>query len=198
MHNLSTSFVLGYHGCNKETGERLLSGEAFQPSENNYDWLGSGIYFWEANPDRALQWARQCALRQSPGEYEPFVVGAVIDPGFCLDLISSNGIKAVEQAYRDFSAVITASGAQIPENIGGTDLFLRKLDCVVINYLNEARKNAKERPFDSVRAVFTEGEPLYENSGFRQKTHIQVCVRSPEKICGVFRVAPRYFTAPSP
>lgn len=45
-------------------------------------------------------------------EVESFVVGAVIDPGFCLDLISSNGIQAVEEAYASFQSVVAASGAQ--------------------------------------------------------------------------------------
>ena len=59
MHNLTASFVLGYHGCDRDAGEKLLQNEQFRPSENSYDWLGSGIYFWEANPDRALDWAIQ-------------------------------------------------------------------------------------------------------------------------------------------
>jgi hypothetical protein len=49
MHELSSSFVLGYHGCDKKVGERVLAGERLKPSENEYDWLGHGIYFWEAN-----------------------------------------------------------------------------------------------------------------------------------------------------
>ena len=32
----------------------LLRGEPLQPSENDYDWLGRGIYFWEHGPQRAL------------------------------------------------------------------------------------------------------------------------------------------------
>jgi len=141
VHNLFTSFVLGYHGCDRETGERLLLNETFQPSENTYDWLGSGIYFWEANPGRALEWAKERAnriLNKEGREAEPFVVGAVIDPGFCLDLISSNGIHAVEAAYASFQVVVAASGAQMPENVGGDDLRLRKLDCAVINFLHFA------------------------------------------------------------
>jgi len=31
VHNLSTCFVLGYHGCDRETGERLLLNEPFHP-----------------------------------------------------------------------------------------------------------------------------------------------------------------------
>jgi hypothetical protein len=116
VHNLSTTFVLGYHGCDRETGERLLLNEAFQPSENAYDWLGSGIYFWEANPDRALEWAHERAdriLKDEGRKLEPFVVGAAIDLGFCLDLISSNGIHAVEEAYISFQSIVAASGAQM-------------------------------------------------------------------------------------
>jgi hypothetical protein len=122
VHNLSTSFVLGYHGCDRDTGERLLLNQPFQPSENTYDWLGSGIYFWEANPDRALEWATDRAdriLKKEGRKVEPFVVGAVVDPGFCLDLISSNGIHAIEEAYASFQSVVSASGAQVPENVGG-------------------------------------------------------------------------------
>ena len=66
MHNLSASFVLGYHGCDRETSERLLLNEPFRPSENAYDWLGAGIYFWEANPDRALDWARHRSSLKNP------------------------------------------------------------------------------------------------------------------------------------
>jgi hypothetical protein len=197
VHSLSTSFVLGYHGCDRETGERLLLNEAFRPSENDYDWLGSGIYFWEANPDRARDWAVQHAerIKQKSGiVVEPSVVGAVIELGFCLDLISTNGLQAVEQAYGSYCAVATASGAQIPENVGGDELFLRKLDCAVINFLHGVRRAGGEVPFDTVRALFTEGEHLYPNSGFRRKTHIQICVRKASTIKAVFRVPTEHFS----
>ena len=65
MHSLSASFVLGYHGCDQAVGEGLLDGDDFKPSKNDYDWLGPGIYFWEANPQRGLDFARELA-RSSP------------------------------------------------------------------------------------------------------------------------------------
>jgi hypothetical protein len=197
MHNLSASFVLGYHGCDRETGERLLLNEPFRPSENAYDWLGSGIYFWEANPDRAMDWARQRAARKKIRddiEVEPLVVGAIIDLGYCLDLISTNGSHAVEEAYEVLKAYFGASGEQLPKNSGGDDLLHRKLDCMVINYLHEFRQNSAQAPFDTVRGLFPEGGLLYPNSGFRRKTHIQICVRNQENIKGVFRVPDRHFT----
>ena len=197
MHNLSASFVLGYHGCDREIGERLLQNEQFRPSENTYDWLGSGIYFWEANPDRALDWARERTERRKLFEEiqaEPFVVGAVLDLGFCLDLISANGSQAAENAYVGLKRDLVEIGGQIPVNSGGEDLLHRKLDCMVINYLHKSREISGRNPFDTVRAVFTEGEPIYPTAGFRRKTHIQICIRNPENIKGVFRVLDRHFS----
>ena len=46
--------IIAYHGCDTATAEQLLAGGSFQKSENKYDWLGEGIYFWEFGPDRAL------------------------------------------------------------------------------------------------------------------------------------------------
>jgi len=144
-----------------------------------------------------LDWARQqCQLRKQPNEIgpEPFVVGAVIDPGFCLDLISSNGIQALEDIYSNFQMVIAASDVEMPKNVGGEDLLLRKLDCAVINYFHKVRKIREQPTFDTVRGVFTEGERIYPNSGFRRKTHIQICVINPDVIKGVFRVPESHFT----
>lgn len=200
MHNLSTSFLLGYHGCDRETGERLLLNESFLPSDNGYDWLGSGIYFWESNPDRALAWAQTRAARKSGDDrfIEPFVVGAVIDPGFCLDLITSNGTSVLTDSFPIYRGVTAASGAHIAANTGGEDYLQRKLDCAVINFVHELRETNFKPPFDTVRGVFMEGARIYPNSGFRQQTHIQICVRNPLCIKGVFRVPQSHFTTSVP
>src|SRR5438876_9349241 len=49
--------VVGYHGCSRETAERVIAGQPFVPSTRRYDWLGVGIYFWEYGPFRAREWA---------------------------------------------------------------------------------------------------------------------------------------------
>ena len=68
------------------------------PSEKAYDWLGSGIYFWENDPERALEWAIQKA---EAGAYkEPFVVGAIIDLGNCLDLITRKYVPLIQTRLR--------------------------------------------------------------------------------------------------
>ena len=38
--------IVGFHGCEKDIAEKVLSGKnVLKASENDYDWLGTGIYF---------------------------------------------------------------------------------------------------------------------------------------------------------
>ena len=69
---------------------------------------------------------------------------------------------------------------------GNSDLLLRRLDCAVIESLHMYRKNSNQPAYDSVRGVFTEAQPIYSNSGFLEKSHIQLCVRNPNCIKGFF------------
>jgi hypothetical protein len=194
LHELSTSFVLGYHGCDQTVADALISGEEFEHETNEWDWLGSGIYFWEANPLRGLEFARE--LKTHPERTKrplktPAVVGAVINLGYCLDLTSSMGIRAVEASHESFVALCEAEGRALPSNKGGPDRLMRNLDCAVINHLHNVRERSSQKPFDTVRGIFLEGDPIYVDAGFRKKTHIQICVRSRDCIKGVFRVPAR-------
>lgn len=51
--------VLGFHGCDEKVGESILKtpGAHIHPSDNAWDWLGAGIYFWENDPVRAYEFA---------------------------------------------------------------------------------------------------------------------------------------------
>jgi hypothetical protein len=118
----------------------------------------------------------------------PAVVGAVIELGHCLDLLSTAGVQAVKLAHDHFLHFCDAAGSEVPKNHLGDDLLLRNLDCAVINHVHKARAETNLPEFDTVRGVFLEGERIYENSGFREKTHIRICVRNHENIKGVFRV----------
>jgi len=60
--------LIGYHGCDRKV--------ALKPSQNDYDWLGPGIYFWVDSPKRGLEWARELAARKVAGITEPYVLGA--------------------------------------------------------------------------------------------------------------------------
>jgi hypothetical protein len=191
VHELSSSFILAYHGCDRSVAERLLNNKTFRLSENDYDWLGSGVYFWEANPARALAWARHLRKvgKSGPARIrQPYAIGAVINLGYCLDLISTNGIEFVKEAYLDFKHYMEQSGSPMPTNRGGDDLLQRYLDCAVINHIHSVIKRDKGKAFDTVRGVFLEGKRIYNTSGFYEKTHIQICVRNLSNIKGVFRV----------
>jgi hypothetical protein len=191
VHELSSSFILAYHGCDRSVAERLLNNKTFRLSKNDYDWLGSGVYFWEANPARALAWARHLKKvgKSGPSRIrKPYAVGAVINLGYCLDLISTNGIKFVKEAFLDFKHYMDQSGGPMPTNRGGGDLLQRYLDCAVINHIHSVIKRDKSKAFDTVRGVFLEGKRIYDTSGFHEKTHIQICVRNLSNIKGIFRI----------
>jgi hypothetical protein len=188
LHRLSTTFVLGYHGCDNAVAERLLGGDRFRLSENDYDWLGPGIYFWEANPHRALSFAREVQKREPSKVKSPAVLGAVIEFGLCLDLASEAGIIQARAAYDALREVSEAAGTALPINDLGPDSLLRRLDCAVIRQLHQIRETADQEPVDTVRGIFIEGEPLYPTAKFYTKTHCQVCVCNPLQIKGVFRV----------
>jgi hypothetical protein len=118
------------------------------------------IDFREANPDRALAWAQDNVERKAKLgiTVQPAVVGAVINLGFCLDLITDNGIMAVEKAYtglpREAGLVeaMETIGKKLPVNSGGNDLRRKRLDCYVMNYLHASRKEDPGlEEFDTLR-----------------------------------------------
>jgi hypothetical protein len=188
MYSVLPSFVLGFHGCDKRVGEDILAGKSrLLPSENSYDWLGSGIYFWENNPRRAFDYAKmvQANPKRSNGKVDdPFVIGAVIDLGRCLNLTESKSIEILKQGYDLYTQSCSAAEFPLPQNDG----LLRRLDCAVINMVHKFYRDENKPPFDSVRGLFLEGDKVYDNAGFFKESHIQVCIRNPNCIKGYFRV----------
>ena len=86
--------VVGYHGCLEPLASELLSGQKplaeWPRSQNRWDWLGSGLYFWEHAPQRAYRWANQRAARAG-GTAQPAVVGALIQLNQCFDCLCLAG-----------------------------------------------------------------------------------------------------------
>lgn len=188
MHQFAR-IVLGYHGCNAaasiEFSRALLNGTAnvaeWQPSDNPYDWLGRGIYFWEHGPERARHWASEDGI----------VIGAVVQLGRCLDLTDVNNTCLLRPAYDGLIEEYCARELDLPKN-EGRDLKLRKLDCLVINRLITAMEDQSRHAdgpptFQTVRCAFEEGEDAFPGSMLKTETHIQIAVRDPSCILGVFR-----------
>lgn len=184
------NLIIGFHGCDKSVFEKVLyKHEPFKGSFNDYDWLGNGMYFWENNLERAWEWANSGLTSPTVQIKEPAVIGAVIDLGYCLNLLDSSSIKLLEYQYEIFKSKMEIADKPIPVNKNIKDnnnLVLRYLDCAVIEDLHQERKNNDLKPFDSVRGVFFEGNEIYPTSGFKEQSHIQICVRNPNCIKGFF------------
>jgi hypothetical protein len=168
-------------------GERLLRGEPFKPSDNDYDWLGPGIYFWENNWQRGLEFAREQKGRADSGTARPFVIGAVIDLGTCLDLTTKGSLDFLKIAHRSLIKDLEKSGSPLPKN--SPDRLKHNLDCAVIKRVHSLFAHSPElERIQTVKGVFVEGEPVYAGSTFYEKTHIQIAVCDHSCIKGVFRV----------
>lgn len=165
----------------------LISGKSvFKPSQNDYDWLGEGMYFWENNKERAFEYAKE-SIKRNKGQEKPAVVGAVLTLGYCFNLLEKHHLDALKETYEFLKESSLKLDIELPQNYGGDDNLLRNLDCAVIqthHALNEQFNN--QQAFDSVRGVFQEGGPVYPGAGFREKSHIQIAIRNPNCIKGFF------------
>lgn len=175
--------VIGYHACRRSVADRLLDGETFRPSRNDWDWLGAGVYFWEFGHQRAYEWAQQWPRLKGQ---EFTVIGAILQLGNCLDLLDTEYTRRLAEFGKEY----LAGGGLVPSNKGPQ----RFGDCFLINnyckYYEQQGDGAAA--FDTVRGLFQEGDPVIEGSEIRLQNHIQIAARRPSAIVGLFR--PRAFT----
>jgi len=160
--------VVGYHGTSAERATLILSGSLFQPSRNDYDWLGHGIYFWEEAPCRAWRWARRKYGANAA------VVQSTVRLGQCLDLSDIRYTETIRRAFDGLREAYVARKMILPSNRGKA----RLLDCLVINYVAEYVFPECE----TVRAPFLEGPPIFDGSALLSESHIQIVVRKPTGI----------------
>ena len=171
-------FVYGFHGCRKSVANALLSGrDVMLSSDNDYDWLGSGIYFWEEAPARAFLWARRKFGNDAS------VIGAKIRLGRCLNLMDVEAYAPLRDTYE----VLKASGRVLPVNTP----HYHRLDCLVINTAMEYAEKVVDRPYDTVRCPFAEGHPVFPDSRLFDLSHIQIAVRRQEALEDLFAVDAR-------
>lgn len=188
LYRWQPAFVLGFHGSDRAVVDAVVASpqKGLSQSESKKEWLGHGVYFWENDPARALDWAANGKTKAKITE--PSVVGAIIDLGYCLDLTTISGLEEVKQAFETLKQTYQEANLPMPSNTIGRDRLRRELDCAVIQALHQYRKDRCLRHYDSVRAPFPEDQDLYEQSGFRAKNHIQLCVRNPAQcIKGYFK-----------
>ena len=178
--------VVGYHGCTEGFAKEHLLGKRpiseWRPSANDWDWLGSGIYFWEHAPERALRWAHE---RYRKRHQRPAVLGAYIQLGRCFDLLNEAVTFLLSDTYERLARTCADEGSSLPQNRGRAGK-LRELDCLVINACVDELQE-RGTVYNTVRGAFLEGEPAYPSAGFSRESHIQVAVRNSACILGVFR-----------
>lgn len=197
MYSGRNNLIIGFHGCDESVCHSLLNHpDKIEKSEKPYDWLGNGMYFWENNYERALEWAKDKAKR---GEIEkPAVIGAILSLDYCFDLLDSRYIKMIQAYHSLMVESYTLLGREIPKNKDPKtdthkDKILRYLDCAVIEFMHDTildqinKSNSTIlKQFDSTRGVFTEGGPAFEGAGIMLKSHIQICIRNSNCIKGFF------------
>lgn len=201
MYDIKPNLIYGFHGCDESVRTRLLN----QPDEiifskEKYDWLGHGMYFWENNYERALQWAQEKKMRGTIKQ--PAVIGATLFLGHCCDFLDATYIRLLKTYFDLMVPMYTAMGKNIPQNKDlphdrHKDKILRELDCTVIEFMHAAIYYKKQtdvgikgfsehKVFDSTRGIFIEGGPVFAGAGILEKSHVQICIRNPNCIKGFF------------
>jgi hypothetical protein len=201
MYGVKPNLIIGFHGCEAGVRDALLNNpDEVRMSKEPYDWLGHGVYFWENNYERALQWAND---KEKRGAIQrPAVIGAVLYLGYCCDFLDSKYIQILQSYYEVMATKYTVTEKQLPRNKDlphdkHKDKILRELDCAVIEFMHarisrqvqtdiQTKGYTKYKIFDSTRGVFTEGGPAFEGAGIFEKSHVQICVRNLNCIKGFF------------
>jgi hypothetical protein len=191
--------LVAYHGCDITIRDSLVTGRtAIRDSRNEYDWLGSGSYFYEGDPDRALSFAdvvsRTPARRLTASPIAtPAVVGAVLCVQRTLDMTTRPGLAEFEDAAFLLKAAWVAEGTpeekrpvNVPPEDGEGDVLNRKLDNAVIESIHAQRGKDGEPAYQMVRGAFRQGVELVPNSGFHKDSHVQLAVRDRSCILGWF------------
>lgn len=201
MYNERPNLILGFHGCDENICKKLLNEpNKYKISKENYDWLGHGMYFWENNLERAMEWAK--AKKASGRIKKPAVIGAILQLANCCDLTDQNSITVVKSYYKTMADDYANLGLTLPENKNikndpHKDMLLRELDCTVLEYMHAniekqyasdiaSRGYSEYKVYDSVRGIFTEGGAAYKGGAIFDKSHIQICIRNSNCIKGFF------------
>ena len=192
--SLAGGLLLGYHGCDRAVAERILAGDdELKESSADHDWLGPGIYFWVDSPALAFGWACHVSLAHPEKIRQPYVVGAYLNPGLCLNLTDLGVTLELKRAYEDWEAVMQTAGKPLPVNqtdpVSG-ETISRPRDCAFLQFIHATREDSGLPAYDSVLGVFESNPPVFPGSAMKLRTHIQIAVRSHNEhsnILGYFR-----------
>ena len=167
--DLRERVVVGYHGTSDQAAQAVVR-DGFRLSQNSYDWLGDGVYFFQDALIRAWEWA------DAHHPDEPAVIGAELDLIGCMDLLDAAWNPLLSDAHDAYIRLLKESGRTPPAQTGGA----HPLDREVINYAIEViSRHGIE--ITCVRGAFVEGRPVYPDSALYDRTHVQISVRDVSK-----------------
>jgi hypothetical protein len=177
--------VIGYHGTRLSTALNIVSRKGrFKKSENDDDWLGHGVYFWEYGPQQALWWAERRRKRQ--GWDEPIaILASMIRLGFCFDLLDPYNVKYLEQIHDEYATIERDAGRKTLENANNH----KYLDCAAFQFAYALIEEVDSQRVDSARAVYVptgNGKRVWKRSWISRDAHVQICVRDPRCILGTW------------
>jgi hypothetical protein len=165
-----TIWVYGYHGTSRSRADKIIA-EGFQPSTNGYDWLGTGVYFWQDAPNHALHWARKMY------QQEPAVIKSRLRlDKTCLDLLDMADFEDPDfwmDSYNGFTAIYQRMGTVLPTqnpDIPGK----RHLDCAFFDYFKVSL--SEQKSIGAIRSAFVEGKRIFPDSAICDKTHVQIAI----------------------
>jgi hypothetical protein len=159
--------VLGYHGTSRAKANSILA-NGFKVSDNDYDWLGKGVYFFQDAPIRAMQWA----TGQHP--QQPAVIRALIRLDNCIDLLDIKWFPPLRIVYNSFREQYRLANRPLPQQ-NPQHSKAHRLDCEFFNYTTEML-HRRGQDVEVIRAVFVEGENIFPNSAIFDLAHVQIAV----------------------
>lgn len=173
--------VRGYHGTTLRAANSILD-NGFDFSTNKYDWLGKGIYFWQDAPQRAWNWAVEYTQNKHPDD-APVVLCSELDLNNCMDFLDSNPGNdwyfALNNTYKllkeRISQMTEEEYKQFPPPIQKGKL--HGWDRCCIDFLIKEILEPQEEYISSVRAAFSDGKAIFENSGLYDLAHVQIAIR---------------------
>jgi len=116
----------------------------------------------------------------------PFVIGAVINLGICLNLLDLEALQILRSAHSEIEQIYKEAGKEMPTN----DDNIHKLDCAVFRHIHKSRNEQGLKEYDTVRCAFQEDRAVYEGTSISSKLHIQISVLNIQMVEGYFLLRP--------
>lgn len=161
--------VYGYHGTSKRSAIEINK-RGFDLSTNDYDWLGTGVYFFQDAPMRAASWARE----RYPDS--PAVIKSELVLENCIDMLDIAWNPIIRETYGMFVKEYEKASIPLPRQNPQISK-AHRLDCAFFNYIVEKVFVSRDVTIDSIRAVFNEGDRIYPDSAIFDRSHIQILIR---------------------